>query len=158
MEIIEENFMNNYFNKTNTNFSKIKNFKKNIINNNNYHFFPLIVSERGSKKILGKTSSAIAYKKRHNSIENFKINKRSIYYFKQMINKNDKKRKNEIFFTESSDNIYNSRKTSKFTNEKSELLKNNGDIIINQNKYRDKIIELNNNNIDRAIKEIFMKK
>ena len=75
-----------------------------------------------------------------------------------MINKNDKKRKNEIFFTESSDNIYNSRKTSKFTNEKSELLKNNGDIIINQNKYRDKIIELNNNNIDRAIKEIFMKK
>ena len=158
MEIIEENFMNNYFNKTNTNFSKIKNFKKNIINNNNYHFFPLIVSERGSKKILGKTSSAIAYKKRHNSIENFKINKRSIYYFKQMINKNDKKRKNEIFFTESSDNIYNSRKTSKFTNEKSELLKNNGDIIINHNKYRDKIIQLNNNNIDRAIKEIFMKK
>ena len=168
MVIIEENFTNNYFNKTNINFSKIKNFKNNIINKNKYNYFPLIISERVSGKTLEKPSSAIANKKRNNSIENYKINtikllgKNSfnINYFKHLINKKEKnheRNKNEFFFTDSNNNIYNIYNPIK-TNEKSTLLTNNGNIIINDNKYRDKIMQINNNNIDRAIKEIFMKK
>ena len=168
MEIIEENFMNKYFNKTNINFSKIKNFKNNI-NKNKFNFFPLIISERDNRKTFEKPSSAIVNKKKYNSIENYKIDKRILFekysfhinFYKHLINKhekNDKKKSNEIFLTDSNNNIYNSLKTSRLNNEKSTLLKNNGDIIINENKYRDKIIQINNNNIDRAIKEIFMKK
>ena len=161
VEIIEDNFMNNYLNKTNLDFYKIKNFQNNIkLNRNNQ--FPVINSGRENKKIFLRPTSAV--KKRHsNSIDNNKNNNQFLFirnsfkdiYLKLLMNQKNKniiKRKNDRFLTDSNNNISNSMKTIR-KNEKSNLLNYNENLA---QQYKEKIIKINNNNIDRALKSIFV--
>ena len=155
-EIIEKNFMNNFLNRTNLNFYKLK----NNINKNNY--LPLINSDRQYAKTLKKPISAFLFKKRtYSSIDNCKkstdilIGKNPFkdHYINLIMNKKEKNKikiKNERYFTDSNNNLKKSRKLYEHSN----IIKNNGDII--NDDYRDKIIKLNNNNIDRLIKQIFI--
>ena len=165
VEIIEENFMNNYLSKTNFNFHKIKNFQNNIKLNKNSDF-PMINSgrERESRKTFIRPSSTNTIKKRHsNSIDNYKKHNKLLFvknsfkdnYFNFLMHqKNKNKSKNDHYLTDSNNNITNSLKTSR-KNEKSNLLKNSGNLIIAE-QYRDKIIKINNNNIDKALKSLFV--
>ncbi len=170
MEIIEENFMNK-FNKTNVNMSKIMNLKDKIANLNknkfNLNFYPLINSSRESRKNkIKKPLTAMLYKKRNNSIVDNKRNARILLvknsfgdaYHKSLVDSRKSiKQKNDIHLTDSNDNLFKKPlNTSRDIHDKLLLLRNNGKKIINEKEYRDKIIELNNHNIDKALKEIFM--
>ena len=168
IDIIDKKFTNNIINKTNLNFYKVKNLKNNIINNNINNYLPLINSERNDRKIIQKPISAMIYKKRRsNSINIYKKNNKIFFskdtfrdpYLNLLINQKIKnKSKKEHFLTDSNNKINNSIKTSRTINEKPNLLKMNADKLINIQDYRDKIIKLKNNNIDRAIKKIFIRK
>ena len=170
MEIIEENFMNK-FNKTNINMSKIMNLKDKIANLNknkfNLNFYPLINSSRESRKNkIKKPLTAMLYKKRNNSIVDNKRNARILLvknsfgdaYHKSLVNSRKSiKQKNDIHLTDSNDNLFKKPlNTSRDIHDNLLLLRNNGKKIINEKEYKDKIIELNNHNIDKALKEIFM--
>ena len=168
MEVIEENFMNNFFLKTNIKFSKILSLKNKISNINKYNqnFYPLINSNREHRNIAKKPTTAILYKRRNNSIDDNKKNSRIFLaknsfgedYFKLLINaKKNKKMKNDINLTDFNNNLNNNTfKTNGDLPKRNIYLKNCGEKIINEKAYRDKLIELNNHNIDKAIKEIFM--
>ena len=168
MEVIEENFMNNFFLKTNIKFSKILSLKNNISNLNKYNqnYYPVINSSREHRNIVKKPTTAILYKRRNNSIDDNKKNSRIFLaknsfgenYFKLLINsKKNEKMKNDINLTDFNNNLHNNTfKTNRDLSKKNIYLKNCGEKIINEKAYRDKIIELNNHNIDKAIKEIFM--
>ena len=168
MEVIEENFMNNFFLKTNIKFSKILSLKNNISNLSKYNqnYYPVINSSREHRNIVKKPTTANLYKRRNNSIDDNKKNSRIFLaknsfgenYFKLLINaKKNKKMKNDINLTDFNNNLHNNTfKTNRDLTKKNIYLKNCGENIINEKAYRDKIIELNNHNIDKAIKEIFM--
>ena len=168
-EIIEENFMNSFFNKTNLNIYKIKNLKYNNNENRDKNDnIPLINSDSDLRKSMQKTPSAILYKKLNNSNHNNKRKNRIFFaknsfeenFLNLLINKKKtviKNKKSNIYFNTNianNNNEYNSLKLSRIINEKSTSLNIYGDTIINEKKYRDKIIKENNSNIDKIIKEI----
>ena len=159
--------MNNYCNKSNINFSKTLKNKISNIKKHNYNYFPLINSSREhrNRNSVKKSTSSILYYKRHNSIDDNE-KKRRIFlrksrfnenYFKLLISPRNIKKNTNINLTDFNNDLNNNAlKNHKDLPEKNIYLRSNEEKFINEKAYIDKITELNNHNIDKAIKEIFM--